>query len=158
MNIAHLKIDTTIRFVLGVIFIFISIISAIAPITQSVFDYPKGENIYSLLSPICHQYPTRSFWIMNRPFALCSRCFGGYLGLGLSFLIIHSNLKYIKRLILGLLLLTPGILDGFFQLITRYESINIIRFITGLCAGVGLFYMIYPVKTKIITQQKENLK
>ena len=144
MNLLHLKIDTTIRFILGILFISISIIAAIAPITQSVFGYPNGEKIYSLLSPICHQYPTRSLWITNRPFALCSRCFGGYLGLGLSFFIIHSSHKYIKRFLIGLIMILPGIIDGLFQLLTTYESINITRLITGIIGGIGFFLIIYP--------------
>jgi len=152
------KIDRLIRLILGILFICIAFLALIAPVIQSLYGYPSGEKIYSFLSPICHQYPTRSLWITNRPFALCSRCLGGYLGLGLSFLIIHSYLKYIKRLVLGLLLVIPGILDSFFQLITNYESINIIRFISGLCAGLGLFYIVYPLKGNKITQQKEYLK
>jgi len=156
MNLSNQKIDTTIRFIFGVLFIIISFLALIAPVIQSVFGYPYGEKIYTLLSPVCHQYPTRSLWITNRPFALCCRCFGGYLGLGLSFFIIHSSHKYIKRFLIGLIMILPSIIDGLFQIMSTYESINIIRFITGLSAGLGLFFIVYPFKVVQVNKQTED--
>ena len=31
-------------------------------------------------SPVCHQDPARSFWILGAPMAVCARCLGIYLG------------------------------------------------------------------------------
>ena len=52
--------------------------ASLAPVIQEMIGYPSGENIYSLLSNICHQYPLNSFWIFERPFAICARCFSAY--------------------------------------------------------------------------------
>ena len=134
-----------IRIIFGSLFILLAFASFIAPIIQTYFGYPTGEGIYSFLSPICHQYPTRSFWIVNRPFALCSRCFSGYLGLGFGLLFIHQYFKCFKNIIFGILLLIPGIADGLLQLWTEYESTNILRFITGALGGLGVFYIICPI-------------
>jgi uncharacterized membrane protein len=54
-----------------------------SPVQQHLMGYPAGEQIYAALGPICHQYPTRSFWIFGRPFALCARCTMGYAGTAL---------------------------------------------------------------------------
>lgn len=138
------KIDLGFRILLGSFFLGLPLLAITAPIIQTTFNYPNGEGIYSMLSPICHQYPTRSLWILNRPFALCSRCFGGYFGLGIGFLLFHSQYIYLKRLIFGICLLIPGVLDGLIQLWTTYESTNIIRFFTGFSGGLGVFYIIFP--------------
>ena len=138
------KIDLWSRILLGSFFLGIPVLAISAPVIQTAFGHPNGEGIYSLLSPICHQYPTRSMWILNRPFALCGRCFGGYFGLGLGFLLFRSQYKYYKRLIFGICLLVPGVLDGLIQLWTFYESTNIIRLFTGLSGGLGAYYIIFP--------------
>lgn len=145
------KIDLGLRILLGSFFLGLPFLAISAPIVQTSFGFPNGEGIYSILSPVCHQYPTRSLWILNRPFALCSRCFSGYLGLGIGFLLIRSQNNYLKRLIFGIGLAIPGVLDGLIQLWTTYESTNIIRFLTGFSGGIGVFYITYPLsitKTK----------
>ncbi len=55
-----------------------------APVMQHMLGFPHGESFYALLDPICHQYPTRSLWVFDRPFALCARCTTGYLGLAIA--------------------------------------------------------------------------
>ena len=137
------KIFKVMRIALGGFFLSLATLSFLAPIIQSAIGYPGGENIYSGLSNICHQYPTRSLWITNRPFALCSRCFGGYLGISLALLFVNSTVNYSRRIALGIILALPGIVDGGIQLITTYESTNIIRFISGFLGGLGLFYIFF---------------
>lgn len=130
---------------LATFFLCVGSLSIIAPVQQTIQGYPKGERIYSLLSPICHQYPTRSFWIMDRPFALCSRCVSGYLGLSLGLFFPVFNLKYFTRVMVGGILLIPGIADGLLQYYTGYESINALRFITGLLGGIGIAFIMIPI-------------
>jgi len=36
--------------------------------------------IFLFFSPVCHQDPARSFWILGTPIAVCARCLGIYLG------------------------------------------------------------------------------
>ena len=151
------KIDIILRILFGSFFLALPFFAISAPIYQTVFGYPNGEGIYSFLSPICHQYPTRSLWILNRPFALCSRCFSGYLGLGIGLFAIRSQYKYLKRLILGIGLFIPGVLDGLIQLWSTYESTNIIRFFTGLSGGLGVFYITFPISV-LTNKKKGNVK
>ncbi len=115
------------RILLGLFFLSISALALFAPVLQSIFSYPFGEGIYSFLSPACHQFPTRSLWILDRPFALCSRCFGGYLGLVLGLLFFRNSFSYAKRIAFGVILILPGILDGGIQLTSNYESTWLFR-------------------------------
>ena len=147
------KVIFALRILLGLFFFSLSLLAISAPVIQTVIGYPNGEGIYSLLSPICHQYPTRSFWILDRPFALCSRCFSGYLGLSIGFLLISYKATYYKRFLWGVTYLIPGVLDGLLQLWTSYESTNIMRFFTGLSGGVGIFFIIYPFKSYSINKK-----
>lgn len=36
--------------------------------------------IVFFFSPVCHQDPVRSFWVVGGPVAVCARCLGIYLG------------------------------------------------------------------------------
>ena len=124
------------------------VLAAWAPVYQSWKGFPAGEGVYHLLNPFCHQYPTRSLWIWNRPFALCARCFAGYLGVLIACLFIWPSMGYGKRFIIGMALLLPGVIDPLVQLLTPYESTNILRVITGLMGGVGVFFLLYPKSLK----------
>lgn len=119
----------------------LTLLAIAAPIVQSLYGFPFGESIYSVLSEICHQYPTRSFWIMNRPTALCARCTTAYASLAACCIYLYVAAVPIeanKRVILGFLLLLPGIADGTLQLMTFYTSNNIVRSLTGTAGGIGV--------------------
>ena len=126
-----------------------------APIYQSISGYPHGEFIYQLLHPICHQYPTRSLWIMDRPFALCSRCFAGYFGFALASALFFLPLSYPRRFLLGVCLILPGVVDPLVQLLTPYESSNILRVVTGLLGGWAVFLILYPLS--MVTEKRGGL-
>ncbi len=67
--------------------------------------------------------------------------------MGLGFLLVKFQMKYLKSLALGVLLIIPGVIDGVIQLQTQYESMNMIRFITGLSGGLGIFLLLFPIKS-----------
>lgn len=153
-----MKSKTTFRILKSAVVLFfasIALLSVLAPVIQSLFGFPSGEGIYRLFSAICHQYPTRSLWIWDRPFALCSRCFSGYIGISLAAIVLSSTKAYYKRLVIGIALLMPGIMDATIQLVSEYESLNFTRSITGLLGGIGVFTMFYPLK---LTKQKGRVK
>ena len=138
------------------LFLLAVVLSAMAaPILQKVYGHPAGEQIYSLFWHICHQYPTRSLWILDHPFALCSRCTGGYMGIFLTAFIFSYN-SYLKneklrkivkqRFFFGVLLLLIGVLDGLCQALGFYDSGNLARFFSGSIGGAGVFFLFYPGK------------
>ena len=84
----------------------------------------------------CHCRPDRSFYWHGRQFPVCARCTGELLGLVLG---IIGGIVFGLHPILALLMLVPMVLDGFIQLLTRYESKNVRRLWTGLLFGYGLW-------------------
>lgn len=134
------------------------VLSAVfAPIIQKIYGYPAGEQIYSFFWHICHQYPTRSFWVLQYPFAICSRCTGGYIGVSLAAFIFYydiysenEKLKQImaQRFFFGALFLLIGVLDGLCQALGFYDSGNLARLLSGLIGGIGIFYLLYPGQLK----------
>lgn len=81
----------------------------------------------------CHRRPDRSFhWRNGMPFPVCARCTGELIGM-----LIAAATAWIGHppLWMLLLMLLPLVADGFTQLLTRYESNNRRRLITGLLFG-----------------------
>ncbi|MGL5549893.1 MAG: DUF2085 domain-containing protein [Culicoidibacterales bacterium] len=83
----------------------------------------------------CHCRSERSFHWQQRQFPICARCTGELVGM-----IAAIGLFFVVDLGIGvnLLLMLPMIVDGFVQLLTRYESTNWRRLITGILFGYGL--------------------
>lgn len=87
----------------------------------------------------CHQLPERSFHIHGVQLPLCARCTGiliGYICALISF-VFYKQIWWID-----LLFLMPLIFDGTIQLLTKYESNNFKRLITGLLFGFGFLQII----------------
>ena len=140
----HTPADITLRVIVAFFFSGIVILAILAPLTQAINGYPSGEGIYSLFSPVCHQYPLRSLWILDRPCALCARCISGYTGIVFAAVFIRPHKSYRVRALLGFVFLSLAVIDPIIQLLTPYESTNVVRILTGLLGGCGTFLIIYP--------------
>ena len=106
-----------------------------------------GESyyFYSVLRNICHQLPSRCFWIFGSNMGLCSRCFGIFLGL---FLIgIYLGTKGIRKNYwkISIILILPILIDGITQLKGIRYSNNLLRFITGFFCGAGSGLILFPL-------------
>lgn len=78
--------------------------------------------------------------------ALCVRDVGLYGGLligGLIFGLVRKHIRPLSLLAYGFLLL-PLVLDGGTQLIGLRESTWFLRLVTGLIAGMGTIWLLYP--------------
>ncbi|MCP4123851.1 MAG: DUF2085 domain-containing protein [Bacteroidetes bacterium] len=136
------------RSILAIIIVVAGSLVAIAicaPIIQHFRGYPYGEELYRFLHPICHQYPTRSLWVFDRPLGLCTRCLSGYLGVMFAVFFRRWWWGGKKRFVIGLLLLALAILDPIVQLNTSYISSNPMRFLTGALGGFAVSLMFMPV-------------
>ncbi len=125
---------------------------------------PVQRIIYYLGDIECHQIESRTIILNHNEMPVCSRdaslFFFITIGLMLA-AVVRPNLAVSKAIVrmlpaklrnridrgrlplvftwlLGLLMLAPAIIDGGAQLATSYESTNVIRFITGVPAGVFL--------------------
>lgn len=101
---------------------------------------------------ICHRIPERTFNIRGYYFPVCSRCTGLYIGVFSCFIFIKLFYIYysLNFILFSVLLIIPTLIDGFTQFFGFRESNNLIRFLTGLIAGVGLVILINTIKWLII--------
>ena len=89
---------------------------------------------------LCHRLPHRSFYWKGKQFPVCARCTGIHLGY-FSMPIFLFNLWEIPVL-WAILMVLPTYIDGIRQHITKRESTNVIRVITGFVAGVGTMSLV----------------
>ncbi|MDL0139618.1 DUF2085 domain-containing protein [Halobacterium salinarum] len=116
-----------------------------AEVLDSVF---RLSNKFLRPYPLCHSRPDRSLSYRGRYFGLCARCTGMYTSGILTVLVTlvwSLPLNPEPSLILGGILLIPGGIDGFTQLLGKRESTNRLRIITGLLLGVGIVLCIMGI-------------
>ena len=107
-------------------------------------NYPTGvrfENqirfIYKWL-PIfcgCHQRPERSFFVRGYQMPVCARCEGELIGILAALIAIWFFRP--PYWVMAVIML-PMIADGLIQGVTRYESTNLRRMVTGILFGFGI--------------------
>lgn len=146
-----------IRSTISLISFLLIYFAILAPIFQYLFGFPSGEFFYKLLSPICHQYPTRCLFLFEHPSALCARCLFGYFGLLIAALFIQLPYRFHVRFKIGLLLLTVAVTDPLIQLFTVYESNNLIRIFSGLIGGIAFFLIINPFNSIGSNHEKNSI-
>lgn len=96
---------------------------------------------------MCHHLPERSIKFFGIENYLCARCFGTMCGAVIGFVLLNI---YSIPFLISVILLLPLIFDGFLQMLTKYESINRRRFITGLMFGIGIFPFMWYVTNYIL--------
>jgi len=109
--------------------------------------------IYGFGDRLCHQKAERSFFINENQMPFCSRCTAIWLGIavGLGLMIFYKielNERILFLIIIGIV---PIGVDGIGQLFNLWESTNIIRFITGILAGIVCGISIALIIDEIIT-------
>jgi uncharacterized membrane protein len=119
---------------------------------------------------ICHQIVERSFLIDGSPMPLCARCTGIYLGVITGFILAHIGGRgRAARLPRGwvaffysLSVIVMGIdgVNSYLHLfpggVGVYEPHNILRVVTGIFAGFGVFNAVYPVFNAVIWQEAQE--
>lgn len=83
----------------------------------------------------CHCRPDRSFFFRGQQFPLCARCTGVLSGMILGLVTGGAVVLPGKLLLFGSF---PLLVDGFLQQLTRYESTNGKRLLTGTLFGFAL--------------------
>jgi uncharacterized membrane protein len=151
--ITTLALSQRLRLCVATLAFSIALLAAWAPVIQTVAGAPSGESIYSAFSRICHQYPSRSLWIADRPMALCIRCWGGYLGIALggAFASRMRGLSVPIQVATGVVLFAAAMVEPALQIYRQATSPGAVRFAAGLVGGLGLVLAAFPVP-RLITR------
>ena len=105
---------------------------------------------------MCHCRADRSFFFKGKQFPICARCTGQLIGLILG-IIIAFKIKDLSWFYIVLLML-PLIIDGVTQLLTKYESNNIKRVITGILFGIGFIFLFLKFHYFILNLALKTIK
>ena len=97
--------------------------------------------IYAIGDRECHQLEERSYFLNGNQMPFCARDLGLFLGLAAGFVItVFIRVKFNPLLVLAGLV--PMAIDGGLQLVTAYESTNVLRITTGFIAGMAFSLLI----------------
>jgi len=124
-----------------------------APVAKANGYSQISTPLYSFFSYICHQMPSRSFFVEGEKFGVCSRCFGVYLGLLLGFLLYPlwraiDEIEPLPRFWLFLSLVPIGI-DWSLGVFGIWENTFTTRLITGLILGLACATFMMPALVEI---------
>lgn len=114
----------------------------LAPVLNLV-DPAVSEFLYYFYSPVCHQFPQRSFFLAGYPLAVCVRCLSFYSAglLLISYYMLRNRTGWWNSVVY-VVLITPSIFDFIAEKIGLYSNLDIIRFFTGALLGLACFHMI----------------
>lgn len=91
--------------------------------------------IFWFFSPVCHQDPARSFWILGAPVAVCARCLGIYLGAA-----VGAWIPAPRRVAVSFLAAAAAVngLDVLTETAGIHGNWLGVRFALGLALGAGM--------------------
>lgn len=104
---------------------------------------------YGIGGAVCHQMPERSIEIGGRFLPLCARCTGIYGGIAIILIYFFIRKRLQGNQILGNIQAViaafsffPFMIDGVGSYLGLWTTNNLIRILTGVCAGISLPYFI----------------
>ncbi len=119
-----------------------------------------GTFFYSLLAPICHQIPARSFYLFGHPMAVCGRCLGVYAGFFLG-TILHPLIRGFQcfrppgRALL-IMVSIPIVFDTAANMLKFWSSSNVVRLFLGMSWGAVLPFYFIPAIASIKWSKAER--
>ncbi len=91
--------------------------------------------LLQFFSVVCHQDPTRSFWIAGAPVAVCARCLGIYLG-AIAGAFVNASRRTAVRFLMATVAL--NLLEHFAQSAGLHGDWLLLRLALGGILGAGL--------------------
>ncbi len=167
INMQNLKVLKNLEFWYFSFLCLIVLLPVIAPVLSFLGLHNPAKAIYFVFSFMCHQFDSRSLFILDHQYAWCVRdmaIWGGVLAASIGY-----KTKFLPEIKFAWLIifLLPIALDGGIQTLNTilllspngtllstnaYFSNSLMRFITGILAGIGLGLFIAPKilkKTKV---------
>ena len=114
---------------------------------------------------VCHRISSHSYFLADRPFSLCARCTGQYLGFlwgfSVQLFLANNRVGFPRRLyvlLMGIFFLAYFIdgVNSIFHLYpgfvrwSIYEPLNVLRLFTGLGMGLAISSLLYPLAGQTI--------
>lgn len=158
------KLSRRLWFVFLLLCSFWSLFIIMAPVAAAYGANSFAETLYGFFGHICHQMPSRSFFMMEHKLGVCSRCTGVYFGLVLGFLVypIFRNISESRPLPLAGLILSmiPIAIDWSLTYFGIWENTFFTRFTTGLILGTACAVYIIPALSEIafLSQHRKHRK
>jgi uncharacterized membrane protein len=118
----------------------------LAPLLMAWGQVRVANLIYFGYQYVCHQMPSRSFFIGPFQMALCERdvaLYGGAFLAGLVFALVRERVRPLPVRV-WIMLIAPLVLDGSTQLVGLRLSTWELRTVTGLLASAGTVWLVYP--------------
>ncbi|HUS69197.1 MAG TPA: DUF2085 domain-containing protein [Anaerolineae bacterium] len=118
----------------------------LAPLLMSWGWTRSANTIYFVYQFLCHQMPSRSYFIGRFQVGLCERdlaLYGGACLAGVVFAMVRDRVRPLP-IPVWLILIAPLLLDGVTQLLGLRSSTWQLRTISGLLASGGTIWMVYP--------------
>lgn len=118
----------------------------VAPYLEHRGLHVPARVIYLVYSTVCHQMPTRSFFIFGHKMAFCQRdtaVYGTIFAAGVLYGLLRPRVKPLP-LWAAILMALPMAVDGTGQIFRLWESTPWSRVITGALFGLALVWLVYP--------------
>ncbi len=119
----------------------------LAPLLMSWGWVRTANLIYFIYRPpVCHQMPSRSFFIGRFQVAICQRdlaLYGGAFLAGMLFALVRDRLRALP-LRVWIILVAPLAVDGVTQILGLRLSTWPLRTVTGLLASSATVWLVYP--------------
>ena len=133
-------------FVNSVSFVVLILPTIVAPALLALDWNAPAQTIFAVYSTICHQMPSRSFFVFGEQMAFCQRQFAihaAFFFFGMVYILFRRRLKSLPTW-LAVVYSIPIAVDGFTQLFGWRESTWELRLVTGGLFGLTVVWYVFP--------------
>jgi uncharacterized membrane protein/glutaredoxin len=130
----------------------------LAPLLMAHGQRGLSKVIYFVYRFVCHQMPSRSFFIAGYQMAICQRdtaIYGSIFLAGMAYSLVRGRVRPIPMWTF-ILLITPMAVDGTLQLFGILESTPLRRLITGGLFGLACVLLAFPYLEEGFQEIKEE--
>lgn len=116
---------------------------------------PFAASVYFLGDSLCTEISDHSFYLNGNQMPFCARCTAIFAGLVVGMLVALWLNPKVSLLWLALLAL-PAVIDGGLQLVSSYQSTNLLRVVTGLLAGIAVSLYLSKLVNAMLAPKAEQ--
>jgi uncharacterized membrane protein len=125
-----------------------------APMLEAHGHFLASALLYECFAPVCHQNPSRSFFLFGYKWAVCHRCSGIYFGLFVASLLPCDMTAFVSqpcwRRVWIFCATMPLLLDVFLPFTGLWHNTPASRLATGWLFGAMLSSLLTPALAELI--------